>query len=85
MNIYPSIGKHNSFSVFMMSVVSLSLKWVVEAQQSCKTFPVTYAISFCLKILVRRSSSPAELDLKDDLPQTQGKCRERQKSKLQET
>uniref|UniRef100_A0A8D1FI26 Rap-GAP domain-containing protein n=1 Tax=Sus scrofa TaxID=9823 RepID=A0A8D1FI26_PIG len=28
----------------------------------------------------RRSSSPAELDLKDDLPQTQGKCRERQKS-----
>ncbi|XP_070103105.1 ral GTPase-activating protein subunit alpha-2 isoform X3 [Equus przewalskii] len=31
-------------------------------------------------ILVRRSSSPAELDLKDDLQQTQGKCRERQKS-----
>ncbi|XP_058419308.1 ral GTPase-activating protein subunit alpha-2 isoform X7 [Diceros bicornis minor] len=30
--------------------------------------------------LVRRSSSPAELDLKDDLQQTQGKCRERQKS-----
>nr|XP_055201512.1 ral GTPase-activating protein subunit alpha-2 isoform X3 [Nyctereutes procyonoides] len=33
-----------------------------------------------ITILVRRSSSPAELDLKDDLQQTQGKCRERQKS-----
>ncbi|XP_054987103.1 ral GTPase-activating protein subunit alpha-2 isoform X2 [Sorex araneus] len=33
-----------------------------------------------ITILVRRSSSPAELDLKDDLPQTQGKCRDRQKS-----
>uniref|UniRef100_A0A8D1FM32 Ral GTPase-activating protein subunit alpha/beta N-terminal domain-containing protein n=1 Tax=Sus scrofa TaxID=9823 RepID=A0A8D1FM32_PIG len=33
-----------------------------------------------ITISVRRSSSPAELDLKDDLPQTQGKCRERQKS-----
>ncbi|XP_072799796.1 ral GTPase-activating protein subunit alpha-2 [Vicugna pacos] len=33
-----------------------------------------------MTILVRRSSSPAELDLKDDLQQTQGKCRERQKS-----
>lgn len=33
-----------------------------------------------ITILVRRSSSPAELDLKDDLPQAQGKCRERQKS-----
>uniref|UniRef100_A0A7N4V020 Ral GTPase activating protein catalytic subunit alpha 2 n=1 Tax=Sarcophilus harrisii TaxID=9305 RepID=A0A7N4V020_SARHA len=31
-------------------------------------------------ILVRRSSSPAEIDLKDDLQQTEGKCRERQKS-----
>uniref|UniRef100_A0A673TRL6 Ral GTPase activating protein catalytic alpha subunit 2 n=1 Tax=Suricata suricatta TaxID=37032 RepID=A0A673TRL6_SURSU len=31
-------------------------------------------------ISVRRSSSPAELDLKDDLQQTQGKCKERQKS-----
>ncbi|XP_038599949.1 ral GTPase-activating protein subunit alpha-2 [Tachyglossus aculeatus] len=31
-------------------------------------------------ILVRRSSSPAELDLKDDWQQMQGKCRERQKS-----
>ncbi|XP_069351969.1 ral GTPase-activating protein subunit alpha-2 [Eulemur rufifrons] len=31
-------------------------------------------------ILVRRSSSPAELDLKDDLQQMQGKCGERQKS-----
>ncbi|KAF3824623.1 hypothetical protein GH733_009957, partial [Mirounga leonina] len=30
-------------------------------------------------ILVRRSSSPAELDLKDDLQQTQGKCKETQK------
>ncbi|KAM6144405.1 ral GTPase-activating protein subunit alpha-2 isoform 2-T2 [Erethizon dorsatum] len=33
-----------------------------------------------ITILVRRSSSPAELDLQDDLQQTQGKCRERQKS-----
>uniref|UniRef100_A0A8C9QCT1 Ral GTPase activating protein catalytic subunit alpha 2 n=1 Tax=Spermophilus dauricus TaxID=99837 RepID=A0A8C9QCT1_SPEDA len=33
-----------------------------------------------ITILVRRSSSPAELDLKDDLQQTQGKYRERQKS-----
>ncbi|KAF6089135.1 Ral GTPase activating protein catalytic subunit alpha 2 [Phyllostomus discolor] len=33
-----------------------------------------------ITILVRRSSSSAELDLKDDLQQTQGKCRERQKS-----
>nr|XP_012612813.1 ral GTPase-activating protein subunit alpha-2 isoform X2 [Microcebus murinus] len=33
-----------------------------------------------MPILVRRSSSPAELDLKDDLQQMQGKCRERQKS-----
>uniref|UniRef100_A0A8I3X048 Ral GTPase activating protein catalytic subunit alpha 2 n=1 Tax=Callithrix jacchus TaxID=9483 RepID=A0A8I3X048_CALJA len=33
-----------------------------------------------ITILVRRSSSPAELDLNDDLQQTQGKCRERQKS-----
>uniref|UniRef100_A0A8I5R1L8 Ral GTPase activating protein catalytic subunit alpha 2 n=1 Tax=Papio anubis TaxID=9555 RepID=A0A8I5R1L8_PAPAN len=33
-----------------------------------------------ITILVRRSSSPAELDLKEDLQQTQGKCRERQKS-----
>ncbi|XP_073930334.1 ral GTPase-activating protein subunit alpha-2 isoform X3 [Castor canadensis] len=33
-----------------------------------------------ITILVRRSSSPAELDLKDDLHQTQGKWRERQKS-----
>ncbi|XP_071464794.1 ral GTPase-activating protein subunit alpha-2 isoform X5 [Marmota flaviventris] len=33
-----------------------------------------------ITILVRRSSSPAELDLKDDLQQTQGKCRERQKN-----
>ncbi|XP_022349587.1 ral GTPase-activating protein subunit alpha-2 isoform X4 [Enhydra lutris kenyoni] len=33
-----------------------------------------------ITILVRRSSSPAELDLKDDLQQTQGKCKERQKS-----
>ncbi|XP_035302684.1 ral GTPase-activating protein subunit alpha-2 isoform X4 [Cricetulus griseus] len=33
-----------------------------------------------ITILVRRSSSPAELDLKDDLQQTQGRCRERQKS-----
>ncbi|XP_008839533.1 ral GTPase-activating protein subunit alpha-2 isoform X2 [Nannospalax galili] len=33
-----------------------------------------------ITILVRRSSSPAELDLKDELQQTQGKCRERQKS-----
>ncbi|KAG8522981.1 Ral GTPase-activating protein subunit alpha-2, partial [Galemys pyrenaicus] len=33
-----------------------------------------------ITILVRRSSSPSELDLKDDLQQTQGKCRERQKS-----
>ncbi|MBZ3890579.1 Ral GTPase-activating protein subunit alpha-2 [Sciurus carolinensis] len=33
-----------------------------------------------ITILVRRSSSPAELDLKDDLQQTQGKCGERQKS-----
>ncbi|KAH0514680.1 Ral GTPase-activating protein subunit alpha-2 [Microtus ochrogaster] len=32
-----------------------------------------------ITILVRRSSSPAELDLKDDLQQTQGRCRERQK------
>nr|XP_045742177.2 ral GTPase-activating protein subunit alpha-2 [Mirounga angustirostris] len=31
-------------------------------------------------ILVRRSSSPAELDLKDDLQQMQGKCKETQKS-----
>ncbi|XP_036177076.1 ral GTPase-activating protein subunit alpha-2 isoform X4 [Myotis myotis] len=33
-----------------------------------------------ITILVRRSSSSAELDLKDDLQQMQGKCRERQKS-----
>ncbi|KAF6284758.1 Ral GTPase activating protein catalytic subunit alpha 2 [Rhinolophus ferrumequinum] len=33
-----------------------------------------------ITILVRRSSSSAELDLKDDLQSTQGKCRERQKS-----
>lgn len=33
-----------------------------------------------ITILVRRSSSPAELDLKDDLQQTHGRCRERQKS-----
>ncbi|XP_027979573.1 ral GTPase-activating protein subunit alpha-2 isoform X4 [Eumetopias jubatus] len=33
-----------------------------------------------ITILVRRSSSPAELDLKDDLQQTQGKCKETQKS-----
>ncbi|KAM9589888.1 ral GTPase-activating protein subunit alpha-2 isoform 1-T1 [Trichechus inunguis] len=33
-----------------------------------------------ITILVQRSSSPAELDLKDDLRQTQGKRRERQKS-----
>uniref|UniRef100_A0A5F9C9S6 Ral GTPase activating protein catalytic subunit alpha 2 n=1 Tax=Oryctolagus cuniculus TaxID=9986 RepID=A0A5F9C9S6_RABIT len=33
-----------------------------------------------ITILVRRSSSPAELDLKDDLQQTQGKCKERQKN-----
>ncbi|XP_036100591.1 ral GTPase-activating protein subunit alpha-2 isoform X2 [Molossus molossus] len=33
-----------------------------------------------ITILVRRSSSSAELDLKDDLQQIQGKCRERQKS-----
>nr|XP_012318865.1 ral GTPase-activating protein subunit alpha-2 isoform X2 [Aotus nancymaae] len=33
-----------------------------------------------ITILVRRSSSPAELDLNDDLQQTHGKCRERQKS-----
>ncbi|XP_062969665.1 ral GTPase-activating protein subunit alpha-2 isoform X2 [Cynocephalus volans] len=33
-----------------------------------------------ITILVRRSSSPTELDLKDDLQQMQGKCRERQKS-----
>ncbi|KAB1262694.1 Ral GTPase-activating protein subunit alpha-2, partial [Camelus dromedarius] len=33
-----------------------------------------------MTILVRRSSSPAELDLTDDSQQTQGKCRERQKS-----
>ncbi|KAK7815780.1 hypothetical protein U0070_025240, partial [Myodes glareolus] len=33
-----------------------------------------------ITILVRRSSSPAELDLKDDLQQTQGRCRERLKS-----
>ncbi|XP_023575882.1 ral GTPase-activating protein subunit alpha-2 isoform X2 [Octodon degus] len=33
-----------------------------------------------ITILVRRSSSPAELDLQDDLQQAQGKCRERQKS-----
>ncbi|XP_020844956.1 ral GTPase-activating protein subunit alpha-2 [Phascolarctos cinereus] len=31
-------------------------------------------------VLVRRSSSPAEIDLKDDLQQIEGKCRERQKS-----
>jgi len=37
-----------------------------------------------ITILVRRSSSPAELDLKDDLQQTQGKCKETQKSKFQE-
>ncbi|KAM9058638.1 ral GTPase-activating protein subunit alpha-2 isoform 7-T9 [Megaptera novaeangliae] len=33
-----------------------------------------------ITILVRRSSSPAELDLKDDLQQTQGRYRGRQKS-----
>lgn len=33
-----------------------------------------------ITILVRRSSSSAELDLRDDLQQTQGKCRDRQKS-----
>lgn len=33
-----------------------------------------------ITILVRRSSSSAELDIKDDLQQTQGKCREKQKS-----
>uniref|UniRef100_A0A8C0A6W4 Ral GTPase-activating protein subunit alpha/beta N-terminal domain-containing protein n=1 Tax=Bos mutus grunniens TaxID=30521 RepID=A0A8C0A6W4_BOSMU len=33
-----------------------------------------------ITILVRRSSSPIELDLKDDSQQMQGKCRERQKS-----
>ncbi|XP_076970851.1 ral GTPase-activating protein subunit alpha-2 isoform X4 [Tamandua tetradactyla] len=33
-----------------------------------------------ITILVRRSSSPTELDLKGDLQQTSGKCRERQKS-----
>ncbi|KAM9248461.1 ral GTPase-activating protein subunit alpha-2 isoform 2-T2 [Dugong dugon] len=33
-----------------------------------------------ITILVQRNSSPAELDLKDDLRQTQGKRRERQKS-----
>ncbi|XP_059978376.1 ral GTPase-activating protein subunit alpha-2 isoform X3 [Lagenorhynchus albirostris] len=33
-----------------------------------------------ITISVRRSSSPAELDLKDDSQQTQGRCRGRQKS-----
>ncbi|XP_045430638.1 ral GTPase-activating protein subunit alpha-2 isoform X4 [Pipistrellus kuhlii] len=33
-----------------------------------------------ITILVQRSSSSTELDLKDDLQQMQGKCRERQKS-----
>ncbi|XP_036912913.1 ral GTPase-activating protein subunit alpha-2 isoform X4 [Sturnira hondurensis] len=33
-----------------------------------------------ITVLVRRSSSSAELDSKDDLQQLQGKCRERQKS-----
>ncbi|CAK6447382.1 unnamed protein product [Pipistrellus nathusii] len=33
-----------------------------------------------ITILVRRSSSSTELDLKEDLQQMQGKCRERQKS-----
>ncbi|XP_040837711.1 ral GTPase-activating protein subunit alpha-2 isoform X1 [Ochotona curzoniae] len=33
-----------------------------------------------ITILIRRSSSPAELDLKTDLQQTQGQCKERQKS-----
>uniref|UniRef100_F6UGT4 Ral GTPase-activating protein subunit alpha/beta N-terminal domain-containing protein n=1 Tax=Monodelphis domestica TaxID=13616 RepID=F6UGT4_MONDO len=31
-------------------------------------------------VLAQRSSSPTEIDLKDDLQQTEGKCRERQKS-----
>lgn len=39
---------------------------------------------FSLKVLVQRSNSTAELDLKADFQQTHGNCREREKSEFQE-
>uniref|UniRef100_A0A8C3B8F6 Ral GTPase activating protein catalytic subunit alpha 2 n=1 Tax=Cairina moschata TaxID=8855 RepID=A0A8C3B8F6_CAIMO len=40
----------------------------------------TFFFSFSLKVLVQRSNSTAELDLKADFQQTHGNCREREKS-----